>query len=45
MALRNPCKDFEIPFQQGFINYFYLKDSLASSNFYKIASMNDNSVE
>ena len=45
LSLRNPCKDYEIAFQQGFINYFYLKDSLASSNFYKIASMNDNSVE
>jgi hypothetical protein len=45
LSLKNPCKDFEIPFQQGFINYFYLKDSLSSSNYYKIASMNDNSVE
>ncbi len=44
-SLRNPCRDFEIPFHQGFLYYFYFKDSLASSNYYKIASMIDGWVE
>lgn len=44
-TLRNPCKTPDIAFQQGFLNYFYLKDSLQASNYYKVASMIDGSPE
>lgn len=44
IALRNPCQTYEIPFYQWFLYHFYLKDSLKASQYYKIASMNDDSV-
>lgn len=42
---KNPCKTAEIPFSQAFLYYYYLKDNITSSDFYKIASVNDDSLE
>lgn len=42
---KNPCKTSQISANQAFIYYYYLKDSLKSSNFYKIASANDDVFE
>lgn len=41
---KNPCKSFEVPFNQRFLNYYYLKDSKEAANFYKISSANENAL-
>ncbi len=41
---KNPCKSFEVPFNQRFLNYYYLKDSKEAANFYKISSVNENAL-
>ena len=42
---KNPCKDYKIPYYLAYIYYFYKNDPLLSSQYYKIASANDNSLE
>lgn len=42
---KNPCSSFQIPFWQWFLYYFYLKDNLTSSNYYKIASAQDDALD
>ena len=42
---KNPCKSYEIPYYLAYIHYFYLKDNIKASNYYKIASANTDSVE
>jgi len=42
---KDPCKSFDLPFNQWFLEYFYLKDSLKASNYYKISSANSNSLD
>jgi len=42
---KNPCKYYEIPYYLAYINYFYLKDNIAASNYYKITSAHTDSVE
>ncbi|MBW7954349.1 hypothetical protein H3C61_00850 [Candidatus Gracilibacteria bacterium] len=42
---KNPCKTASLPFGQGFLYYFYLKDPKSAANFYKIASANDDGLE
>lgn len=37
-SLQNPCKSQDIPFSQAFLEYYYLKDTKSSANYYKIAS-------
>lgn len=40
-SYKNPCKNFDIPYNLAFIYYFYLKDYKNSVKFYKIASVTD----
>lgn len=42
---KNPCKSFDIPFWMGYIYYYYLKDPIKASLYYKIASANENALE
>ena len=42
---KNPCKNYNIPYYLAYIYYFYNNDPITSSNFYKISSANDNSLE
>lgn len=42
---KNPCISGTIAFNQWFLYYFYLKDSLKASDYYKIASANEDSLE
>lgn len=39
--LKNPCKNFKIPFNQAYIYYYYLDDNNKSTDYYKITSMID----
>lgn len=39
---KNPCNSLEIPFQQWFLEYYYLKDHKKSAQYYKIASADEN---
>lgn len=41
---KNPCKSFEIPFNQWFLYYYYLKDFNNSAKYYKISSANENAL-
>ena len=42
---RNPCKSYAPAYYLAFIYHFYLDDSLAASNYYKISAANDDSPE
>ena len=42
---KNPCKSYVIPYYLAYVYYFYLKDNLQASDYYKIASANEDSVE
>ncbi|MDP5038886.1 MAG: hypothetical protein NWP80_00390 [Candidatus Gracilibacteria bacterium] len=42
---KNPCLSYEIPFGQGFLEFFYMKNSKEAGKYYKIASMNEESLE
>ena len=42
---KNPCTSYEIPYYLAYIYYFYIKDNIAASNYYKIASAHTDSVE
>ncbi|MDD5769386.1 MAG: hypothetical protein PHE25_00310 [Candidatus Gracilibacteria bacterium] len=42
---KNPCKTANIPFSQAFLYYYYLKNPLASANFYKVSSANTDGLE
>lgn len=41
---KNPCKTYSISYYLAYIYYFYNKNPLKSSDYYKVASANDNSV-
>ena len=41
----NPCKSYKIPDKLAYIYYFYKKDWLTASNYYKIASANKDSLK
>lgn len=43
--LKNPCKVYSIPYFLAYINYFYNKDPIEASLYYKIASMNEDAPE
>lgn len=42
---KNPCKTSNIAFWQWFLYYFYFKDPLLSSYYYKIASAHDDALD
>ncbi len=42
---KNPCKSYDIPYGLAFVYWFYLKDPLQASKYYKIASANDDAIE
>jgi len=42
---KNPCNSFDIPFGQWFLEYFYFKNNLESSNYYKVASAQKDALE
>lgn len=42
---KNPCRNYEIPYYLAYIYYFHLQDPIKASDYYKIASANENSVE
>jgi hypothetical protein len=42
---KNPCKSYKIPFYLAFVYYHYGNDPLSASQYYKIASANEDSVE
>lgn len=42
---QNPCKSPDIPFGQWFLVYHYLKDPFLSSQYYKLASANEDALE
>ncbi len=44
-AYKNPCKKSDIPSWQWFLYYFYVKDAKKSAQYYKIASVNQDSLE
>lgn len=44
-SYKNPCASFQIPFWQAFVYYFYLKDTLEASNYYKVASAQDDALD
>lgn len=41
----NPCKSYKIPYYLAYIYYFYNNDPSTSSDYYKIAAANHDSVE
>lgn len=41
----NPCKSYKIPYYLAYIYYFYRNDPTSSSQYYKIAAANDDTVE
>ncbi len=41
---KNPCKTYSIPYYLAYIYYFYKKEPLKASDYYKIASANTDSV-
>ncbi len=41
---KNPCKTYSIPYYLAYIYYFYKKEPLKASDYYKIASANKDSV-
>lgn len=41
---KNPCKSIDIPFQQWFLEYYYLKNHKESADYYKISSVDENSL-
>lgn len=38
---KNPCFDYQIPYNLAFVYYFYIKDFKNSEKFYKVASVTD----
>jgi hypothetical protein len=42
---KNPCKSYKIPYYLAYIYYYYKKDPINASLYYKIASANDDTVE
>ena len=42
---KNPCKTYKVPYYLAYIYFFYKKNHLEASSFYKIASANENSLE
>ena len=42
---KNPCRSYEIPYYLAYIYYFHLKDPKTSSDYYKIASANEDWLE
>ena len=41
----NPCKSYDIPYGLAFVYWFYLKDPLNASKYYKIASANTDAID
>lgn len=42
---KDPCKSYQIPFNLAFIYFFYKKDPLKASDYYKLTSANRDSLE
>lgn len=42
---KNPCKWYSIPYYLAYIYYYNKKEAITSSQYYKVASANDDSVE
>lgn len=42
---KNPCKSSDIPYTLAFIHYFYLDEPEIASQYYKIASANEDSLD
>ncbi len=42
---KDPCKSYQIPFNLAFIYFYYKKDPLTSSQYYKLTSANSDSLE
>lgn len=42
---KNPCKSYKIPYYLAYVYYYYKNDPATASDYYKIASANDDSVE
>jgi len=42
---KNPCKGFQISDKLAYIYYFYKKDWITASNYYKITSANEDSLD
>jgi len=41
---KDPCREFMVPYYLAYIYYFYKKDPLEASKYYKIASANTNAL-
>lgn len=42
---KNPCKSYKVPYYLAYIYFHYLNDPATASDYYKIASANDDSVD
>jgi len=42
---KDPCKSFDMPFNLAYVYFYYLKNPLESSNYYKVASANSNALK
>jgi hypothetical protein len=42
---KNPCKHYEVPFYLAYIYFYYIKDPLKASLYYKVASANTDAPE
>lgn len=42
---KNPCKSYKVPYYLAFLYFHYKNDPATASDYYKIASANDDSVE
>lgn len=42
---KDPCNSFQLPFGQWFLEYFYFKNNIESSNYYKVASAQSDALD
>lgn len=45
LEYKDPCKTYSIPYYLAYIYFYYKKDNITASNYYKVASANRDSVE